>query len=78
MTLSELIEQVCLLLVSLRCLTIGKFDLGSLTHRRNILDPAKLKYLNKHHLMRSVQSDQATARHARRTQEFVKSAFPLR
>ncbi|KAG2133413.1 hypothetical protein BD769DRAFT_1386120 [Suillus cothurnatus] len=28
--------------------------LSSLTHRRNVLDPAKLAYLNKHHLMRSL------------------------
>ncbi|KAL4069213.1 hypothetical protein J3A83DRAFT_4095337 [Scleroderma citrinum] len=61
MTLSDLIDQ---------------FDLGSLTHRRNILDPAKLEYLNKHHLMRSLQSEETTAHHADRIRELVKSAFP--
>ncbi|KAF8329115.1 glutamyl-tRNA synthetase [Cantharellus anzutake] len=29
---------------------IQKFDLASLTHRKNILDPTKLAYLNRHHL----------------------------
>ncbi|KAG6332077.1 hypothetical protein ID866_7015 [Astraeus odoratus] len=61
MSLPELVEQ---------------FDLRSLTHRRNILDPAKLEYLNKHHLMRHWQNEEATAHHARRIRELVKSAFP--
>ncbi|KAI0078525.1 glutamyl-tRNA synthetase [Panus rudis PR-1116 ss-1] len=46
MTLPELIE---------------KFDLSSLTHRRSVLDPAKLEYLNKHHLMRKITGDAKTA-----------------
>lgn len=61
MTLPELIDQ---------------FDLSSLTHRRNVLDPAKLAYLNKHHLMRSWQSEQGIAFQARRVHDVVKAAFP--
>ncbi|KAG1746908.1 hypothetical protein EDB19DRAFT_1894114 [Suillus lakei] len=61
MTLPELIDQ---------------FDLSSLTHRRNVLDPAKLAYLNKHHLMRSSQSEQGIAFQARRVHDIVKAAFP--
>lgn len=55
---------------------VHHFDLSALTHRRNILDPAKLEYLNKHHLMRSWKDDEATAHHARRIRELVKSEFP--
>ncbi|KAG1857071.1 hypothetical protein F4604DRAFT_1931611 [Suillus subluteus] len=51
-------------------------DLSSLTHRRNVLDPAKLAYLNKHHLMRSWQSEQGIAFQARRVHDVVKAAFP--
>lgn len=61
MTLPELIDQ---------------FDLSSLTHRRNVLDPAKLAYLNKHHLMRSWQSEQGIAFQAKRVHDVVKAAFP--
>ncbi|KAI6020987.1 hypothetical protein BKA83DRAFT_4293667 [Pisolithus microcarpus] len=61
MTLPELVDQ---------------FDLSALTHRRNILDPAKLGYLNRHHLMRSWKNNEATARHAHRIRELVKSDFP--
>lgn len=61
MTLPELIDQ---------------FDLSSLTHRRNVLDPAKLAYLNKHHLMRSWKSEQGIAFQARRVHDVVKAAFP--
>ncbi|KIJ60123.1 hypothetical protein HYDPIDRAFT_32546 [Hydnomerulius pinastri MD-312] len=61
LTLSELIEQ---------------FDLGALTQRRHVLDQAKLEYLNKHHLMRSWQSDEGTAFHAHRVHDIVKAAFP--
>ncbi|KAN0101307.1 hypothetical protein V8E55_001291 [Tylopilus felleus] len=61
LTLPELIEQ---------------FDLASLTHRRQVLEPAKLEYLNKHHLMRSWKNDQGTLYHARRIQDFVRTSFP--
>ncbi|KAJ8593595.1 anticodon-binding domain of class I aminoacyl-tRNA synthetase, partial [Rhizopogon salebrosus TDB-379] len=61
MTLPDLIEQ---------------FDLSSLTHRRNVLDPAKLAYLNKHHLMRSWQTEQGITFQAKRVHDVVKAAFP--
>ncbi|KAF9219057.1 glutamyl-tRNA synthetase [Gyrodon lividus] len=61
MTLPELTEQ---------------FDLASLTHRRHILDPVKLEYLNKHHLMRSWKSDQGTSFHAHRVHHLVRASFP--
>jgi glutamyl-tRNA synthetase len=61
LTLPELIEQ---------------FDLASLTHRRQVLEPAKLEYLNKHHLMRSWKNDQGTLHHARGIHDLVRAAFP--
>ncbi|KAH7923759.1 glutamyl-tRNA synthetase [Leucogyrophana mollusca] len=61
MTLSELIDQ---------------FELTSLTHRRNVLDPAKLEFLNKHHLMRSWQTEEGITAHAERLHDLIKAAFP--
>ncbi|KAI9455877.1 hypothetical protein HD554DRAFT_2030712 [Boletus coccyginus] len=61
LTLPELIEQ---------------FDLASLTHRRQVLEPAKLEYLNKHHLMRSWKNDQGTLYHARGIHDLVRASFP--
>ncbi|KAH0838890.1 hypothetical protein J3R83DRAFT_7317 [Lanmaoa asiatica] len=61
LTLPELIEQ---------------FDLASLTHRRQVLEPAKLEYLNKHHLMRSWKNDRGTLHHARRIHDLVRASFP--
>ncbi|KAG8220277.1 hypothetical protein J3R82DRAFT_1371 [Butyriboletus roseoflavus] len=61
LTLPELIEQ---------------FDLASLTHRRQVLEPAKLEYLNKHHLMRSWKNDQGTLYHAHRIHGLVRASFP--
>ncbi|KAF8425049.1 hypothetical protein L210DRAFT_3743949 [Boletus edulis BED1] len=61
LTLPELIEQ---------------FDLSSLTHRRQVLEPSKLAYLNKHHLMRSWKSDQGTLCHARGIHELIRTSFP--
>jgi len=84
MTLPELIEQVASSLLhgvlynSSITLPIPQFDLSSLTHRRNILDPAKLAYLNKHHLLRSWQSEQGIAFQAKRVHDVVKAAFPHR
>ncbi|KAH7907048.1 hypothetical protein BJ138DRAFT_1216266 [Hygrophoropsis aurantiaca] len=61
MTLSELIDQ---------------FDLSSLTHRRNVLDPAKLNFLNKHHLISSWQAEGGITAHATRLHDLVKTSFP--
>jgi len=56
---------------------IDGFDLSVLTQRRSILDPVKLEYLNKHHLMREIATG-ATGqlRLAERAHQNVKSAFP--
>lgn len=83
MTLPELIEQVRrrYFIAFFTCsitYQILQFDLSSLTHRRNILDPTKLAYLNKHHLSRSWQSEQGIAFQAKRVHDVVKAAFPHR
>ncbi|TCD68577.1 Glutamate--tRNA ligase mitochondrial [Steccherinum ochraceum] len=53
------------------------FDLSVLTHRRSILDPMKLEYLNKHHLMREIATGSSgQARLAERIHQKVKTAFP--
>ncbi|KAF8549555.1 hypothetical protein OG21DRAFT_1525719 [Imleria badia] len=41
-----------------------------------VLEPAKLEYLNKHRLMRSWKDDQGTLDHARSIQSLVRVAFP--
>ena len=55
-----------------------QFDLTSLTHRRTVLDPMKLEYLNKHHLMRTMATDDGLTDLAERVHDTVKAAFPLR
>ncbi|EIW86053.1 glutamyl-tRNA synthetase [Coniophora puteana RWD-64-598 SS2] len=61
---------------------IDSFDLTHLTHRRNVLDPSKLSYLNKHHLMRfwrsSAPSDPSgpLMQHAHSLVPAVRDAFP--
>ncbi|KAI0935754.1 hypothetical protein AcV5_004082 [Taiwanofungus camphoratus] len=55
---------------------IQKFDLSSVTHRRSVLDPLKLEYLNKHHLMQSMASDGGLTGLAERVHGLVKEAYP--
>lgn len=55
-----------------------QFDLSSLTHRRTVLDPNKLEYLNKHHLMRAIVKDDELTALAERVQDTIKSTFPSR
>jgi len=55
---------------------IDNFDLSSLTHRRTILDPSKLEYLNKHHLMREWSQPGGSEILASRVQSSIKTAFP--
>jgi len=50
--------------------------LDVLTHRRTILDSAKLEYLNKHHLVRNRSSESGIQALALRGQGYVKDAFP--
>lgn len=62
MSLDEMIEQ---------------FDLASITHRRTVLDPMKLEYLNKHHLMRTMSVDDGLTNLAEHVHDTIKAAFPL-
>ncbi|KAI0802992.1 glutamyl-tRNA synthetase [Irpex lacteus] len=61
MSLSEMVEA---------------FELSSITHRRTVLDPIKLEYLNKHHLLRSIASDDTLSKLAERIHPVVKAVFP--
>jgi glutamyl-tRNA synthetase len=55
---------------------ITNFRLDVLTHRRTILDSAKLEYLNKHHLVRTRSTESGLRVLALRGQKHVKDAFP--
>jgi len=55
---------------------IQKFDLSSVTHRRSVLDPMKLEYINKHHLMQTMSSDDGLNALAERMHVAIKEAFP--
>lgn len=55
---------------------VEEFDLTSLTHRRTVLDPMKLEYLNKRHLMGTMTSDDGLTSLAERVHDTVKAAFP--
>lgn len=57
---------------------IVQFDFSVLTHRRSVLDPVKLEYLNKHHLMRLMTTSDGLRTLAKRTQPYVKEAYPDR
>lgn len=53
-----------------------QFELDALTHRRTTLDPAKLAFLNKHHLVRTRSSESGLHALALRARRHVKDAFP--
>ncbi|OJT08520.1 Glutamate--tRNA ligase [Trametes pubescens] len=55
---------------------IQNFDFSVLTHRRSVLDPVKLEYINKHHLMRLMTTSDGLRTLAERTQPYVKEAYP--
>ena len=55
-----------------------QFDLSALTHRRTILDPSKLEYLNKNHLMETWSQPHGLNALANRVIGSVKEAFPDR
>ena len=57
---------------------IMKFDLSSITSRRTVMDAGKLEYLNKHHLMRELTTDDGLSKMAERAHDTVKTAFPAR
>lgn len=79
MNLSEIIDNVCLfLLLRTRApqLTSLQFELDALTHRRTILDSAKLEFLNKHHLVRARSTKVGLRALALRGQGYINDAFP--
>ncbi|KAH9920330.1 glutamyl-tRNA synthetase [Fomitopsis serialis] len=55
---------------------VREFDLTQLTHRRSILDPVKLEYLNKHHLMQTITTSEGLTELAERVHTHVKEAYP--
>ncbi|OBZ78674.1 putative glutamate--tRNA ligase, mitochondrial [Grifola frondosa] len=55
---------------------VEAFDLSVITHRRSVLDPVKLEYLNKHHLMRVMESKDGFRTLAERAHVRVKEHFP--
>jgi glutamyl-tRNA synthetase len=57
-------------------LTSLQFELDALTHRRTTLDPVKLEYLNKHHLVRSRSTESGLRAQALRGQGYIRDAFP--
>jgi len=55
---------------------IDNFELDVLTHRRSTLDPVKLEYLNKHHLVLARSTESGLRALALRGQGYIKDAFP--
>ena len=57
---------------------ISQFDLDALTHRSTTLDPGKLEYINKQHLMRAWSTPEGLHNLAERVHEGIKTLFPHR
>ncbi|KAI0327285.1 glutamyl-tRNA synthetase [Cubamyces sp. BRFM 1775] len=55
---------------------IQNFDFSVLTHRRSVLDPMKLEYINKHHLMRLISTPEGLWALAERAYPYVREAYP--
>lgn len=55
---------------------IQEFDLTSVTHRPSSLDPAKLEYINKHHLLRQRSTEEGLHQMAERVHDALKASFP--
>ncbi|KAI0662347.1 glutamyl-tRNA synthetase [Cubamyces menziesii] len=55
---------------------IQNFDFSVLTHRRSVLDPVKLEYINKHYLMRLMSTPEGLRALAERAYPYVKDAYP--
>ncbi|KAJ1310696.1 hypothetical protein OPQ81_009221 [Rhizoctonia solani] len=53
---------------------IHAFDISHLTHRRTILDPGKLAFLNRHHLHRKVEGTDELI--AQRATAIIRTAYP--
>ncbi|RXW15108.1 hypothetical protein EST38_g10741 [Candolleomyces aberdarensis] len=54
---------------------ISEFDLTSVTHRNSTLDPMKLEYLNKQHLLQQRSTPDGLTAMAERVHDSVKDAF---
>lgn len=81
MTLDEMIQGVRWVILSAMqdtAHTSTQFDLALLTHRRSVLDPLKLEYLNKHHLMQKMNTLDGVYTLAERLHTPIKEAFPQR
>ncbi|KAH6903453.1 glutamyl-tRNA synthetase [Coprinopsis sp. MPI-PUGE-AT-0042] len=55
---------------------IQEFDLSAVTHRNSSLDPMKLEYINKHHLLRQRSTEEGFDTLVARAQEVLKESFP--
>jgi glutamyl-tRNA synthetase len=83
MNLSEIINNVCLAFShfeterELQAEESLQFELDALTHRRTTLDPAKLAFLNKHHLVRTRSTESGLHALALRARKHIMDAFPL-
>ncbi|KAF6758847.1 glutamyl-tRNA synthetase [Ephemerocybe angulata] len=55
---------------------ITEFDLSAVTHRNSSLDPMKLEYLNKQHLLRERGTPEGLRGVAERVHGYVKESFP--
>lgn len=53
-----------------------QFELDALTHRRTTLDPVKLAFLNKHHLVRTRSTESGLHALALRARRHIEDAFP--
>lgn len=62
----------------LTLLSALQFDFSVVTHRRSVLDPAKLEYINKHHLMQLMSSPGGLRTLADRALPFITAAYPHR
>ncbi|KAF9442598.1 glutamyl-tRNA synthetase [Macrolepiota fuliginosa MF-IS2] len=55
---------------------IKEFDLSAMTHRSSSLDPAKLEYINKRHLMRTWSRPEGLENLAEKVHDEIKERFP--
>lgn len=80
MNLPEMIKQVRTLVSHsyFHLIPVLQFDLSALTQRSSSLDPSKLEYLNKHHLMNTWSTPQGLESLAERAHDQIKASFPAR
>ncbi|KAF5312707.1 hypothetical protein D9619_003696 [Psilocybe cf. subviscida] len=56
---------------------VNNFDLSAITHRNTILDPRKLEYMNKRHVLRRTTTPEGLHDAAAQIHDRIKDAFPL-